>query len=107
MTAPLFGIADYILDPELLGSWFSCSSWSNWLTVLKGAFAEPLSKRERKQFVSLAEREPPRERVRELWCAIGRRGGKDSIASAIAVYMATAIDWTPFLRRVRRRPFFA
>jgi len=36
--------------------------------------------------------------VRELWCAVGRRGGKDSIASAIATYTATTIDWTPYLR---------
>jgi hypothetical protein len=97
MTA-LCGIERFVTDPELLGPWFNGDSWSNWLTVLKGAFGEPLSESEHRQFVLLAEREPPDARVRELWCAIGRRAGKDSTASAIATYMATAIDWSPYLR---------
>jgi hypothetical protein len=97
MTA-LSGVSAFITDPELLGPWFSGESWSNWLTVLKGAFGEVLSESEHRQFVLLAEREPPRARVRELWALIGRRAGKDSTASAIATYMATAIDWGPFLR---------
>jgi phage terminase large subunit-like protein len=33
-------------------------------------------------------RQPPQERVRELWAIVGRRGGKSRIAAAIAVYLA-------------------
>jgi phage terminase large subunit-like protein len=36
----------------------------------------------------VAERDPPVRQVRELWCKIGRGGGKDSVASAIATVAA-------------------
>jgi len=39
-------------------------------------------------FRIVAERDPPKKRVRELWIAAGRRGGKDSIASVIAARAA-------------------
>jgi hypothetical protein len=96
MTA--FGLADFISDPELLGPWFDGPSWSNWLTVLKAAFAEPMTEAERARFRELADRDPPQSRCRELWCAIGRRGGKDSIASAIATYTAALGDFATYLR---------
>ena len=92
------GIADFITDPQLLGRWFDGPSWANWFTVLKGAFAQPMDEGEREHFIELAQRPPPQNRCRELWCAIGRRGGKDSIASAIATYAAVVVDWVPYLR---------
>jgi hypothetical protein len=39
-------------------------------------------------FRTIAERDPPKTRVREIWVVVGRRGGKDSIASLIAAYSA-------------------
>ena len=36
-------------------------------------------------------RAPPSKRVRELWCIIGRRGGKSRIAAALACYFALFI----------------
>ena len=39
-------------------------------------------------FREVAERDPPTRQVRELWCAVGRGGGKDSVASAIATVAA-------------------
>ena len=42
-------------------------------------------------------REPPRHRVRELWAIVGRRGGKDSVASAVAT-TAALTDYREFLR---------
>lgn len=92
------GIADFICDDQLLGPWFFGPSWTNWMTVLKGAFGEELTADERAKFVELAEREPPKQRVRELWCAVGRRGGKDSIASAVATYCAVVYNYVPHLR---------
>jgi hypothetical protein len=94
----LTSIDRFISDPNLLGRWFSGESWDNWKLILKGAFAEPLSRSERLQFKQLADRDPPSTRVRELWLAIGRRGGKDSIASAIATYSACCIDFSKYLR---------
>ena len=31
---------------------------------------------------------PPGKRVRELWCVVGRRGGKSRVAAALAVFLA-------------------
>jgi len=92
------GIADFISDPHLLGHFFSGPSWRNWRTVLKGAFAEPLNRSERILFRQLAERDPPTSRVREMWLAIGRRAGKDSVASAIAAHSAVSGDFERHLR---------
>jgi hypothetical protein len=79
-----------IFDPEMLGrpSWFAGPSWYNWRVVLKAMFAEEMSPREVYRFWELADRAPPKHRVREAWLAIGRRAGKDSIASGIAAYIA-------------------
>jgi hypothetical protein len=68
--------------------WFEGSSWDGWRTVLKGAFALPMSNAEREFFRTVAERDPPIGPVRELWCVVGRGGGKDSIASVIAAHAA-------------------
>jgi hypothetical protein len=82
-------IIDAITDEEVLGSWFSGESWKAWRVVLKAAFALPLDETELAIFHQIAgDRQPPKQRVRELWIVVGRRGGKDSIVSAIATYMA-------------------
>lgn len=80
-------------DPNLFGAWFSGPSWATWKAVLKAAFAIPMQPHELTLFRAVAERDPPRQRVRELWCIVGRRGGKDSIASAVACYFSAFIDW--------------
>jgi hypothetical protein len=74
--------------PGLFAQWFSGSSWDGWRSVLRGAFALPMTEGDREFFRSVAEREPPRGRVRELWVIAGRRAGKDSVASLIATYAA-------------------
>jgi len=96
------GIAHFVTDPYALGNDFSGASWDTWRLVLKGAFAEPLTDAERDRFKELAERDPPARRVRELWLAIGRRAGKDSVSSAIAAYMAVFGDFGRHLRRGER-----
>jgi hypothetical protein len=74
--------------PGLFRQWFEGGSWDGWRSILKAAFALPMSENERTFFRSVAEREPPRSRVLELWIIAGRRAGKDSIASLIATYAA-------------------
>jgi phage terminase large subunit-like protein len=49
-------------------------------------------------FRSVADRDPPRKRVRELWIVGGRRGGKDSIASLIATWFSAFVDYRALLR---------
>src|SRR4051794_1482047 len=95
-------IADFIGDPRMLGRWFKGRTWNNWKVILKAAFGEPLTVSEQFRFRELAERQPPTQRVREAWFAIGRRAGKDSIASAIATYLAALSDFTPYLRAGER-----
>jgi hypothetical protein len=86
-------ITGALADPRLFGPWFSGPSWATWKAVLKAAFALPMAPSELEAFKGVAERDPPRKRVRELWCLVGRRGGKDSIASALAAYFAGFVDW--------------
>ena len=53
---------------------------------------------ELKLFRAVAERDPPKRRVRELWAVVGRRGGKDSVASAVACFASGFIDYKKVLR---------
>ncbi|WP_434723111.1 hypothetical protein [Mesorhizobium sp. RIZ17] len=56
---------------------------------------EPLTDDERKAFAAITGRaEEPLERVDELWCIVGRRGGKTRAAGTLAAYVATLCDWT-------------
>jgi hypothetical protein len=72
---------------KLFPTWFAGESWDGWRTVLKAAFCLPMSKRERAFFKSIAgDRDPPRHRVKELWCVCGRRSGKSAICSLIAAH---------------------
>ena len=59
---------------------------------MKGAFAEPMNESELEMFNTVAERKPPAQPVKELVCAVGRGGGKDSIASFLATYLAASFD---------------
>ena len=88
-------IVDFIDDPALLGASFAGPSWDRWRAVLRAAFALPMSDRDLKLFSEVSGgRAPPTRRVRELVCCIGRGGGKDSIASAVACYIATTGDFS-------------
>jgi hypothetical protein len=94
----MLSIIDALDDPALFGPWFSGPSWAIWKIIIKAAFGIRLSRSERKIFVSVAGRDPPRKRVRELWIIAGRRAGKDSIASAIAAWFASFVDYSGKLR---------
>jgi hypothetical protein len=95
-------ISAFLSHPEFLGQDFAGPSWDAWKVTLKAAFAEPMTKRERARFRELAGRDPPKHRVKELWAAIGRRAGKDSIASAGACYLGVFGDFQRHLRRGER-----
>jgi len=83
-------IIQAMCDEEIgFGRWFRGDSWANWRVILKGAFALPMTPEELVAFRELAGgRDPPLKRVRELFVVGGRRGGKDSIASLLAVFAA-------------------
>src|SRR5947209_4930961 len=76
-------------DELLFAPWFRGESWWGWKVILKAASAEPLSAEELAFFRSVAGgRDPPTKRVKELWLIVGRRGGKDSVASVIVAHVA-------------------
>jgi hypothetical protein len=93
-SAAAISIDDALVDPQLLGAALGePDTWDAWLIVLKAAFGLPISDAQRDVFISVAgNRGMPSRRVRELWCLIGRRGGKSRIAAALAVYFACLVQ---------------
>ena len=88
----MISIGAALSDPAIFGPWFPGSSWDGWRAVMRGAFAERMTKPEREFFRSVANREPPEHRVKEFWAICGRRAGKDSVASAIAAHTAASFE---------------
>lgn len=88
MTTASISIDEALTDPALFQPWFPGETWDGWRAVLKAAYALPMTGDEVDFFRSIAERDPPKRRVRELWCIVGRRGGKDSVASVIGAHSA-------------------
>jgi hypothetical protein len=88
--------AQAISNPKLLARGFRGDSWDRWKACLKAVFGEAMSPAERDLFHEVAEREPPTRPVREAWL-IGRRSGKDSVASAVATTLALS-DYREYLR---------
>ena len=91
---PSLTIERALIDRRLLGTALGdIHTWQTWRTVLKAAFGLGLNREEAPAFASVAgSRTPPAQRVRELWCIIGRRGGKSKMAAAIAVYLAVFVQ---------------
>ena len=98
-SQPIISVADALRNKHLFGPYFTGASWDRWRAVLKASFAEPLNDNELAAFRTVAERDPPAHRVKELAAVVGRGGGKDSIASFIATYIA--INFNPRTARLR------
>ncbi len=95
MTAPRrlsFSPIEVMSAPRLLGPFFAGPSWNRWRAVVKAAYAEKLTAAERKLFNEIADRDPPKHRVKELVAIVGRGGGKDSVASLLAIACAISFD---------------
>jgi hypothetical protein len=81
-------------DTHLLGGALGGDSWLAWRVLLIAAMGEPLTDEERAIFAKLTGRErEPGVRIDELWCVIGRRGGKSRAIAALLVYLATMVDY--------------
>jgi hypothetical protein len=97
--APTFNIINAMENPALFQRWFAGPTWGNWRTILKAAYALPMTSAELEFFHSVAgDREPPSAQVRELWVIGGRRSGKDSVASAVAAFSAAMFTGQKHLR---------
>jgi hypothetical protein len=77
-------------DKRLLGTTLGdAASWDTWIAVMRGTYGLPLTASQQQIFAQVAGgRAPPTSRVRELWCLVGRRGGKSRTAAALACYEA-------------------
>jgi hypothetical protein len=92
-------ITDAMTDPNLFGQWFAGDSWGTATAVLKAAYALPMNIGEIMRFKRVAGgRDPPTQRVKELFVIAGRRSGKDSMASLIAAHTAVFNDFEHRLR---------
>ena len=79
-------------DGHLLGAALGGDSWLAWRALLTAAMGEVLTDDARVIFAKLTGRgREPGERVDELWCVIGRRGGKSK--AALLMYLATMADY--------------
>src|SRR5688572_2658507 len=68
-------------------------SWNMWWSVLLGALGEKLDRRERELFKQATNRNPSTKAFQMLAAFVGRRGGKDSSASILLVYLALLRTW--------------
>jgi hypothetical protein len=83
----------------LFRPWFSGESWDPWKSVIRGISVLPMSAADTEFFADVAGgRAPPKKRPRESYFIIGRRGGKDSVASAIGACEAAFFDQQDRLR---------
>ena len=81
-------------DEALRGSTLAGNSWAAWRALLLGAMGEKLTKKELGIFTKFTGRDhSPSERVSELWCVIGRRGGKSRAMAVLATYLAGFCDY--------------
>src|SRR5262249_51394744 len=86
---PRVPLREALSDPSLLGTASAGDSWSSWRTLLIAAMGEALREDERDIFSQLTGRKhEPLERVHELACIIGRRGGKSRAMATLACYIA-------------------
>ena len=92
-TRRTISIIDAMNDPNLLGAALGdTATWTRWLSILKAAFALPMSDADIAQFKEVSgNREPPTQRVDELWALLGRRSGKSRVAAALACYAALLV----------------
>src|SRR5262245_32543652 len=82
-------------DPALLGDVLGGGTWHTWRSILLAAMGEPLQPDELAAFKQFTGRATaPSNRVDELWCCVGRRGGKSRAMAALAVYLAGLCDYS-------------
>jgi hypothetical protein len=92
-------VEETLADEKLFAPLFRpLDSWWPWRTVLRATFGLPLDAAQRKLFADCTGRvTPPDHPARELWCVVGRRGGKSRVAALIATYLAAFKDYSSVL----------
>jgi len=86
-------IVQAMTDRNLFGLTYGGDSFAAWRALLGGFYGLPLANTEQDTFKTLTQRQSaPTEPHRELWLAVGRRGGKSHCAALCAVYEAAFKD---------------
>jgi len=84
--------------PDLLAPFFQGNTWNAWRVFLAALFALPMTDAERAIYQRHTGRtDAPTIQVKEAALIVGRRGGKSRVLALVAVYLATFLDYTPFL----------
>jgi len=95
-------IVETVESDKLFKPWFTdLTTWEAWITYLRALFAlSGASSGDLATFKELSETPKwPLEPYEESYVVAGRRSGKSSIVSLIAVYMALFKDWTSILSK--------
>lgn len=89
----LVSMREALSSPAYFGEYLKGDTWAAWRVLLIAIMGEPLTEAERAIFKSLTGREcEPKERLREFWGIIGRRGGKSRAMAVLASYLAACCD---------------
>ena len=104
---PKVSLRQALEDPSLLGTALAGPSWHAWRSLLLATMGESLNPDETDAFIRIIGRPtPPPQRFDELWCCVGRRGGKSRGMAVLATYLAGLYDYSdklsPGERGVRR-----
>src|SRR6266540_1738280 len=91
-----------IADDNLFAPWFARTpeTWVTWRAFIKALFGGSgiMTRDELAIYRDCTGRtSPPRTQAEEAWLICGRRSGKSFVLSLIATYLATFIDWRPYL----------
>jgi hypothetical protein len=74
------------------------SSWFSWIVWLKSLFGLPMDEGELSLFQKCTGRTcPPAKEPKESATIVGRRGGKSKMAALVGTFIATFIDFKPYL----------
>jgi hypothetical protein len=92
-------IIEAIQNPKLFRQYFDdLTTWSLWLTLLKGAFAIEMTPEELVEFQKYTDRtKSPAKEVETLVLVAGRRSGKSFMSSVIACFLGLFYDYRPHL----------
>jgi hypothetical protein len=92
---PKVNLRQALEDHALLGSALAGPTWHTWRSLLLATMGEPLTPEELETFKRFTGREAaPSQRVDELWCCVGRRGGKSRAMAVLAIYLAGLCDYS-------------
>jgi Terminase large subunit, T4likevirus-type, N-terminal len=98
-TTIIEALTDEKLFAPLFRGWFKdAKSWSRWHVFLRALFGLPMSAADLevlKQCTGLDA--PPDCGADEGWLICGRRSGKSRTVAVTAAYLATMVDWSPYL----------